>query len=46
VAERALQIALHLDENVTPLRGKRNDLRHLAAGYALLAANAGRAEQS
>jgi hypothetical protein len=42
VAERALQIALHLDEDVTPLREKRDDLRHLAAGYALLAANAGR----
>ncbi len=46
VAERALQIALHLDEDVTGLREKRDDLRHLAAGYALLAANAERAEES
>ena len=43
VAERALQIALHLDEDVTPLRQKRNDLLHLVAGYAELAANARRA---
>ena len=41
VAERALQIALHLDEGVTPLREKRDELRHLAAGYTLLAANRG-----
>ncbi len=43
VAERALQIALHLGEEVTPLREKRNELRHIAAGFAQLAANARRA---
>jgi hypothetical protein len=46
VAERALQIALHLDEDVASVREKRDDLHHLAAGYALPAANARRAEQS
>jgi hypothetical protein len=30
VSERALQIALHLDEDVTGLREKRDDLLHLA----------------
>jgi hypothetical protein len=42
VAERALQIALHLDEDVTPLSEKRDELRHLAAGFAQLAASAER----
>ena len=42
MAERALQIALHLDEDVASVREKRDDLLRLAAGYALLAANAGR----
>jgi hypothetical protein len=28
VAERTLQIALHLDEDVAPVREKRDDLRH------------------
>jgi hypothetical protein len=42
VAERALQIALHLDEDVAPVREKHDELRHLAAGFARLAANAGR----
>jgi hypothetical protein len=41
VAERALQIALHLDEGATPIRLTRNELRHLAAGYTLLATNRG-----
>jgi hypothetical protein len=40
VAERALRIAQHLDGDATPIRLTRNELRHLAAGYAVLAANA------
>ena len=43
VAERALWIAQHLDGDDTPIRLTRNELRHLAAGYALLAADARRA---
>ncbi len=40
VAERVLLIAPHLDGDVTLLRVKRDELRHLAAGYAQLAENA------
>ena len=34
IAERALLIAFHLDGDDTPIRAKRDRLRHLAAGCA------------
>jgi hypothetical protein len=34
VAERALRIAQHLSGDPTRIRLRRNDLRHIAAGYA------------
>ncbi len=45
VAERVLLIASRLDGDVTLLRVKRDELRHLAAGYAQLAADARRKSQ-
>jgi hypothetical protein len=45
VAERALRIAQHLDGDPTPIRLRRNDLRHIAAGYAEMVENARRESQ-
>lgn len=45
VAERALRIAQQLSGDPTPIRLRRDDLRHIAAGCAEIVENARRESQ-